>query len=237
MFLRLVYFLQNIDVVCVASPETLEPSRLSSCYITGWGRRSEGKSRQVLFWIFLSCFVIVFFFLEFIIFPLCRQRAQRGAEGDLCASLGPGGLLRRTGGPVWLRLQPPRWVTMSYFFSGFIFFSYILLHYIFLFADTALCAGAEGRDACDGDGGGPLVCEQDGQWYQVCAECQTQMSAELILSKQTRTTSESCHRWLFWLVSAVGQTLFRVLQDPELVDWKFEYRVSQKKLWSSFNGL
>jgi len=33
--------------------------------------------------------------------------------------------------------------------------------------DTALCAGAEGRDACDGDGGGPLVCEQDGQWYQV----------------------------------------------------------------------
>ena len=37
----------------------------------------------------------------------------------------------------------------------------------YLFADTALCAGAENRDACDGDGGGPLVCEQDGQWYQV----------------------------------------------------------------------
>ena len=53
--------------------------------------------------------------------------------------------------------------------------------------DTALCAGAEGRDACDvsegdddddldhidyfqGDGGGPLVCEQDGQWYQVGSE-------------------------------------------------------------------
>ena len=53
--------------------------------------------------------------------------------------------------------------------------------------DTALCAGAEGRDACDvsqdfsllkgvlvtlktlfqGDGGGPLVCESEGQWYQV----------------------------------------------------------------------
>ncbi|XP_064106099.1 phenoloxidase-activating factor 2-like isoform X1 [Macrobrachium nipponense] len=32
---------------------------------------------------------------------------------------------------------------------------------------TALCAGAEGRDACDGDGGGPLVCEKDGHWYQV----------------------------------------------------------------------
>lgn len=33
--------------------------------------------------------------------------------------------------------------------------------------DTAICAGAEGRDACDGDGGGPLVCKQEGQWYQV----------------------------------------------------------------------
>ncbi|KAG0726954.1 Phenoloxidase-activating factor 2 [Chionoecetes opilio] len=32
---------------------------------------------------------------------------------------------------------------------------------------TALCAGAEGRDACDGDGGGPLVCEKDRHWYQV----------------------------------------------------------------------
>jgi len=32
---------------------------------------------------------------------------------------------------------------------------------------TALCAGAEGRDACDGDGGGPLVCEEEGQWFQV----------------------------------------------------------------------
>jgi len=32
---------------------------------------------------------------------------------------------------------------------------------------TAICAGAEGRDACDGDGGGPMVCEKDGHWYQV----------------------------------------------------------------------
>ncbi|XP_076054006.1 chymotrypsinogen A-like [Oratosquilla oratoria] len=32
---------------------------------------------------------------------------------------------------------------------------------------SAICAGAEGRDACDGDGGGPLVCEKEGHWYQV----------------------------------------------------------------------
>ena len=60
MFLRLVYFLQNIDVVCVASSESLDPSRLSSCYITGWGRRSEGKSSLIvhpnIFWLFLSYF-------------------------------------------------------------------------------------------------------------------------------------------------------------------------------------
>nr|CAG4645445.1 EOG090X03V0 [Lynceus sp. MCZ IZ 141354] len=37
----------------------------------------------------------------------------------------------------------------------------------FVLPPTSLCAGAEGRDACDGDGGGPLVCEKDGQWYQV----------------------------------------------------------------------
>ena len=48
-------------------------------------------------------------------------------------------------------------------FHHYLFFS---SHFSF-FTDTALCAGAEHRDACDGDGGGPLVCEQDGQWYQV----------------------------------------------------------------------
>nr|CAD7586109.1 unnamed protein product [Timema genevievae] len=37
----------------------------------------------------------------------------------------------------------------------------------YVLPDTSLCAGAEGRDACDGDGGGPLVCEKGGQWYQV----------------------------------------------------------------------
>ena len=58
--------------------------------------------------------------------------------------------------------------------------------------DTAMCAGAEGRDACDvsavmawhgmawhamcpltcsiqGDGGGPLVCRDGSQWHQVAA--------------------------------------------------------------------
>merc|ERR1719309_775095 len=32
---------------------------------------------------------------------------------------------------------------------------------------TAICAGAEDHDACDGDGGGPLVCEHNEKWYQV----------------------------------------------------------------------
>jgi len=37
----------------------------------------------------------------------------------------------------------------------------------YVLPDTTICAGAEGRDACDGDGGGPLVCEKHGQWYQM----------------------------------------------------------------------
>ncbi|XP_057368076.1 phenoloxidase-activating factor 2-like [Daphnia carinata] len=37
----------------------------------------------------------------------------------------------------------------------------------FVLPPSSICAGAEGRDACDGDGGGPLVCEKEGQWFQV----------------------------------------------------------------------
>jgi len=37
----------------------------------------------------------------------------------------------------------------------------------FVLPETSICAGAEGRDACDGDGGGPLVCVKDGQWFQM----------------------------------------------------------------------
>jgi secreted trypsin-like serine protease len=33
--------------------------------------------------------------------------------------------------------------------------------------ETTICAGAEGSDACDGDGGGPLVCEKNQTWYQM----------------------------------------------------------------------
>lgn len=32
---------------------------------------------------------------------------------------------------------------------------------------STICAGAPGRDACDGDGGGPLVCELNGRWHQI----------------------------------------------------------------------
>ncbi|XP_064478216.1 phenoloxidase-activating factor 2-like isoform X2 [Ornithodoros turicata] len=37
----------------------------------------------------------------------------------------------------------------------------------FKLSDSSLCAGEAGRDACDGDGGGPLVCERNTIWYQV----------------------------------------------------------------------
>ncbi|CAL1298488.1 unnamed protein product [Larinioides sclopetarius] len=37
----------------------------------------------------------------------------------------------------------------------------------FTLPGTSLCAGAEGRDACDGDGGGPLVCRKKSRWYQL----------------------------------------------------------------------
>lgn len=32
---------------------------------------------------------------------------------------------------------------------------------------SVVCAGTTGRDACDGDGGGPLVCEKNNHWYQI----------------------------------------------------------------------
>ena len=34
---------QNIDVVCVANVEDIDESRLSNCYVTGWGRRTESE--------------------------------------------------------------------------------------------------------------------------------------------------------------------------------------------------
>ena len=33
--------------------------------------------------------------------------------------------------------------------------------------NSSFCAGAEGHDACDGDGGGGLFCEKSGTWYQI----------------------------------------------------------------------
>merc|ERR1719422_700607 len=83
---------------------------INSCYVTGWGRRTEETDHSVI--------------LKEIAVPLWDQRKCNTA---LQAQFGP---------------------------------SYTL-------PNLALCAGAEGRDACDGDGGGPLVCESGGQWYQV----------------------------------------------------------------------
>ena len=40
---------QNIDVVCVANSEQLDQSRVSSCYVTGWGRRTESKLEGEIF--------------------------------------------------------------------------------------------------------------------------------------------------------------------------------------------
>lgn len=37
------------------------------------------------------------------------------------------------------------------------------------FIDSVLCAGAEMVDACQGDGGGPLVCGWNGKWHLVGA--------------------------------------------------------------------
>lgn len=101
---------QNIDVVCLARPGQLDLAKIGSCYVTGWGRRTESSDHSVV--------------LKEISVPLW--------EHSECASA--------------LQTQ----------FGG----NYNL-------PDSAVCAGAEGRDACDGDGGGPLVCEQGGQWYQL----------------------------------------------------------------------
>ena len=101
---------QNIDVVCVANTEDIEESRLSNCYVTGWGRRTESSEHSTV--------------LKEITVPLWEQSVCNSALQD---QFGPG----------------------------------------YSLPSSSVCAGAEGRDACDGDGGGPLVCQQEGQWYQV----------------------------------------------------------------------
>nr|AID60363.1 trypsin-29 [Nilaparvata lugens] len=97
----------NIDVVCL--PENQVFGTNSTCYITGWGRRSEDTKHSVI--------------LKEVQVPLWRNVDCENA-------------LKKHFGPR------------------------------FTLSQTSVCAGAEGRDACDGDGGGPLVCEENGKWYQ-----------------------------------------------------------------------
>jgi len=101
---------QNIDVVCVPRNQELVLADLDTCFVTGWGRRSEKTEHSVV--------------LKEISVPLWDQ--------GVCAAA-----LRSQFGPTYS------------------------------LPDSAVCAGAEGRDACDGDGGGPLVCQSDGHWFQV----------------------------------------------------------------------
>lgn len=102
----------HINIVCLPDTPTEESELLASstCYITGWGRRSETSNHS--------------FVLKEVNVPIWRQ--------DRCVSA--------------LQLQ---------FGSEF------------SLPGTSLCAGAEGRDACDGDGGGPLVCSKKSKWYQL----------------------------------------------------------------------
>ena len=119
---------QNIDVVCVANTEDIQESRLSNCYVTGWGRRTESELSDGPHGISLtesSCsgsdHSVV---LKEIAVPLWEQSVCNSALQD---QFGPG----------------------------------------YSLPSSSVCAGAEGRDACDGDGGGPLVCQEAGQWYQL----------------------------------------------------------------------
>ncbi|XP_075225646.1 chymotrypsinogen A-like [Lycorma delicatula] len=98
----------NIDIVCI--PESNRTfTNNNTCYITGWGRRSEETKHSVV--------------------------------------------LKEVQVPLWENSNCQT-ALQKHFGSRF------------TLSSKAVCAGAEGRDACDGDGGGPLVCEDKGRWYQ-----------------------------------------------------------------------
>lgn len=102
---------QNIDVVCVASAASLEVARVSRCYVTGWGRRSETSEHSVVLKVILLSDWSLYHNTDL---SLVQEIAVPLWEQERC-----GAALQQQFGDTYT------------------------------LPATALCAGAEGRDACD----------------------------------------------------------------------------------------
>ena len=133
--LNLFYFLffhfQNIDVVCVAKPEELDTSRLTSCYVTGWGRRTESKHGMGggvdgLLWVVRWVVVLMEWF------GWCNTLTDMLSVVESDHSV----VLKEIKVPLW-RHSVCNEALQSQFGTKY------------SLPDTAVCAGAEGRDACD----------------------------------------------------------------------------------------
>ena len=96
-------------MVCVAKPEELDESRLSSCYVTGWGRRTESMSMEQL-----NVSLTISHLLESSHSTVLKEIAVPLWQHSVCSTA-----LQSQFGPKYN------------------------------LPETAICAGAEGRDACD----------------------------------------------------------------------------------------